>query len=111
VSIYTETEIEKAQLYKDEKRKFLELQEYPELSDFEMKPEFCTVVIEGGKKDKVRKGDLLGSLVKDVGIDAKNIGKIDIYDKQSYVAVSLELIEKLPKNIVIKKKRFPSWIL
>jgi len=46
-----------------------------------------TIQILGGKKMKVRAGDILGALTKQAGIDGKLIGKINIMAIVSYVAV------------------------
>ncbi|AEC20041.1 ATP-dependent RNA helicase DbpA [Pusillimonas sp. T7-7] len=46
-----------------------------------------TLCIQGGKKDKLRPGDLLGALTKDAGIDGKQIGKINILEFVSFVAL------------------------
>jgi len=46
-----------------------------------------TVVINGGRKDKVRAGDLLGALTANDVLSAKQIGKIDIFDNLAYVAI------------------------
>jgi len=52
-------------------------------------PKMETILISGGRKDKVRKGDILGALTSDAGgLDGKDIGKIEIQEKLSYVAVS-----------------------
>ena len=53
------------------------------VQNFEMKPTNMTLIIEGGKKDKVRAGDLLGALTGDAGLKGSSIGKIDIYDKET----------------------------
>ncbi len=82
--------------------------------DFKLIPKNITVVIEGGKKQKIRAGDILGSLTKDGGIDGKEIGKIDIFDRQSYVAIdrkSLNRAHNHLKNSKIKGKNFSVWIL
>jgi ATP-independent RNA helicase DbpA len=82
--------------------------------DFEMRPLYQTLVIEAGKKDKIRAGDLLGALTGDVGITGDAIGKIDIYDRQSYVAIDRQLINSVHKKLSngkIKGKKFPVWIL
>jgi ATP-independent RNA helicase DbpA len=56
-------------------------------------PKMETILISGGRKDKVRKGDILGALTGDAGgLNAKDIGKIEIQDKLSYVAVSQAVI-------------------
>ncbi|MGH1343745.1 MAG: ATP-dependent RNA helicase DbpA [Nannocystales bacterium] len=47
--------------------------------------------ISGGRKDKVRPGDILGALTGEAGgLDAGEVGKIEIHDRWSYVAVSSE---------------------
>lgn len=52
-----------------------------------LRPEMVTLCLDGGKKRKVRPGDILGSLTRDAGLPGKCIGKIDIFDHLSYVAV------------------------
>ena len=54
------------------------------------KPEFVTLYISGGRKDKIRKGDILGALTKTANIEGKYIGQIDIAERSSYVAVSFD---------------------
>lgn len=51
------------------------------------KPEMVCLSIDGGKKNKVRAGDILGALTKDAGLAGSEIGKIDIFDFRAYVAV------------------------
>jgi ATP-dependent RNA helicase DbpA len=52
-----------------------------------LEPEMVTLAIEGGKKSKLRAGDVLGALTKDAGILGEQIGKIDVFDFSVYVAV------------------------
>jgi ATP-independent RNA helicase DbpA len=47
-----------------------------------------TLQIDGGKKQKVRSGDILGALTGKNGIAGKQVGKIHIFDNWAYVAVS-----------------------
>lgn len=47
-----------------------------------------TLSISGGRKDKLRPGDILGALTASAGFAATDIGKIEIQDKFSYVAVA-----------------------
>lgn len=47
-----------------------------------------TLLILSGRKDKIRKGDILGALIKTAGIPADAIGRIDIMDKTCAVAVA-----------------------
>ncbi|MEO8224732.1 MAG: helicase-related protein, partial [Gammaproteobacteria bacterium] len=51
-------------------------------------PPMVTLIIEGGKQDKLRAGDLLGALTGDVGLRGTAIGKIDITPRRAYVAIS-----------------------
>ena len=52
------------------------------------KPPMATLQIDGGKKQKVRPGDILGALTGNNGIDGAQVGKIHIFDNCAYVAVS-----------------------
>ena len=47
----------------------------------------ATLLIDGGKKQKVRAGDILGALTGENGIAGTEVGKIDIFDNHAYVAV------------------------
>jgi ATP-independent RNA helicase DbpA len=53
-----------------------------------------TLVIDGGRKDKMRPGDILGALTGDAGLDAKDIGKIDVYATRAYVAIRRDLANR-----------------
>ena len=46
-----------------------------------------TLQILGGRKEKIRPGDVLGALTKDLGFDAAQIGKINVNEFSTYVAV------------------------
>jgi ATP-dependent RNA helicase DbpA len=50
-------------------------------------PSMVTLNIDGGKKDKLRPGDIIGALTKDAGLPFEKIGKIDMFDFAAYVAV------------------------
>ena len=83
-------------------------------SSYIMRSEFDTLCLNGGKKTKLRKGDILGTLCKEIGIDAEEIGKIDITDHNAYIALHHKVIEKVQKalkKVKIKKRKYLSWIL
>ncbi|GAB3683576.1 ATP-dependent RNA helicase DbpA [Salinisphaera aquimarina] len=46
-----------------------------------------TLVIDGGRRDKLRPGDILGALTGDAGLSSDAIGKIDIAATRAYVAI------------------------
>ena len=114
ITFYDQYEIENAMDYKNETRIFEDASILKKDNSFEMKPQYVTLVIEGGKKDKLRAGDLLGALTGDAGLKGSSIGKIDIYDRQAYVAIERELINEANAKLSkckIKNKKFSTWIL
>jgi len=53
-----------------------------------------TLFISGGRKDKLRPGDILGALTGEAGgFAGTDIGKIEIHDRFSYVAVASRVAE------------------
>lgn len=68
-------------------------------------PSMQTIQILGGKKQKVRAGDILGALTKQAGIDGKKIGKINILPMVSYVAVEHEVVKPALKQLQTGKMK------
>jgi ATP-dependent RNA helicase DbpA len=52
-----------------------------------LQPPMVTLQILGGRKEKIRPGDVLGALTKDMGFDGTQIGKINVNEFSTYVAV------------------------
>ncbi len=50
-------------------------------------PPMATLHLQAGRKDKIRPGDVLGALTADLGYTREQIGKIDINEFSTYVAV------------------------
>jgi ATP-independent RNA helicase DbpA len=50
-------------------------------------PAMATLHIQAGRKDKIRPGDVLGALTADLGYTREQVGKIDINEFATYVAV------------------------
>ncbi len=50
-------------------------------------PPMVTLQIVGGRKEKIRAGDVLGALTKDAGFAAAQVGKINVNPFSTYVAV------------------------
>ena len=81
---------------------------------FRMVSLYDTLGINGGKKTKLRAGDILGTLCKEIGIDNTMIGKITITETLSYVALHHTVIDKVYKafkKVKIKKKKYVTWIV
>lgn len=64
-----------------------------------LRPEMATVHIQAGRKEKIRPGDVLGALTADLGYTREQVGKIDINEFATYVAVkrgiASEVVERL----------------
>jgi ATP-independent RNA helicase DbpA len=56
-----------------------------------------TLCINGGRKNKVRAGDILGALTANTDLPGKQIGKIDIFDTRTYVAVERPIAKQALK--------------
>jgi ATP-independent RNA helicase DbpA len=85
----------------------------PELSQIEdcvklpELPLWETIYLGAGKKQKVSKGDVAGYLIHKGGLDANEIGRIDVADHFSFAAVKRELCNNLVsklKGVPLKKK-------
>ncbi len=76
---------------------------------FSLTPPMVTLVIDGGRKDKVRPGDILGALTADEAITKEKVGKIDIFDHIAYVAIDRGVRKKALRLLSegkIKGRRF-----
>lgn len=93
-SIYRDKEQYKVSALGD----YLELMIKPEpmpskhiLKQVPKKAVMATLQIEGGKKQKVRAGDIVGALTAGDGVVSAQIGKINVFDNSAYVAVEREV--------------------
>ena len=59
-----------------------------------LKAVWKTLVIDAGRKDKLRPGDILGALTSKGVIDGKQVGKIALFDTRSYVAIQQQVVDK-----------------
>ncbi len=77
------------------------------------RPEWKTLSINKGKKDKVSKGDVVGFLIKIGGLEKDDIGIIEVKHFFVLVAVKSRKIEALVKrtnNQKIKGKKVRVWV-
>jgi len=77
--------------------------------DFRLSPPMVTLYINGGRKNKVRAGDILGALTANTNLPGKQIGKIDISDYHAHVAVERPVAKQALKILAegkIKGRRF-----
>jgi ATP-independent RNA helicase DbpA len=62
-------------------------------------PKMMTINISGGRKDKLRPGDILGALTGDAGFAGSQIGKIAIFELQSFVAVDYAIAQEAVQRL------------
>jgi ATP-independent RNA helicase DbpA len=70
-----------------------------------------TLSINGGRKHKLRPGDILGALTKDAGIAGKSVGKINCFEFYSYVAIERSVANKAENSLSTKKIKGRHFII
>lgn len=77
--------------------------------NFRLSPPMVTLCINGGRKNKIRAGDILGALTANTNLPGKQIGKIDVFDILAYVAVERPIAKQALKILSggkIKGRKF-----
>ena len=69
----------------------------------DLSQKFMTLYISGGKREKLSRGDILGFFVKECGVPPENIGKINVFDHYSLVAVKEEDVASILNKSQDKK--------
>ena len=64
-----------------------------------LRPPMATLQILGGRKEKIRAGDVLGALTKDLGYAAAQVGKINVNDFSTYVAVAADIAVQAERQL------------
>jgi ATP-independent RNA helicase DbpA len=62
-------------------------------------PAMATVQIQAGRKDKIRAGDVLGALTADLGYTREQVGKIDINEFFTYVAMERSIAHEAASRL------------
>ncbi|MDC0663941.1 ATP-dependent RNA helicase DbpA [Marinobacter sp. SS21] len=69
------------------------------IADRPVTPAMRTLAIAGGRKNKVRPGDILGALTGDAGLPGSAVGKIDLFDFECFVAIEAELARQALRRL------------
>jgi ATP-independent RNA helicase DbpA len=64
-----------------------------------LRPPMATLHIQGGRKEKIRPGDVLGALTKDLGLTREQVGKIDVNEFSTYVAVDRAIAADVARRL------------
>ncbi len=62
-------------------------------------PSMVTLQIDGGKKQKLRPGDIVGALTGENGISSDQVGKIKLFPNKSYVAIDKKVVQYALRKI------------
>lgn len=115
ISLFTPTEkyrVEAIEEYNQSPVRIEKTSSLKSRDNFKLIPPMTTLSINGGRKDKVRAGDILGALTANTDLTGKHIGKIDIFDKHAYVAVEYPIAKQALKILSdgkIKGRKFRAW--
>ena len=64
-----------------------------------LRPPMATLQIAGGRKEKIRAGDVLGALTGDAGFAKEQVGKINVNDFSTYVAVDRRIAQEALRRL------------
>jgi len=101
-SLFTPNEGHQIGLFEDVLKQPIHAEPLPPESVLEQTPKpstMQTLQIGGGKKQKLRAGDILGALTSDGGIDGKQVGKINIGDNWSYVGIQRDVLHQAKQKL------------
>ena len=68
-------------------------------NDAPLVPPMVTLQILGGRKEKIRPGDVLGALTGEAGFTREQVGKITVTDQSTYVAVARNIATVAVKKL------------
>ena len=114
-SLYADKEHHKIALLQDYLQSIIKASALPHISLLEQPidpPKMSTLQIDGGKKQKVRPGDILGALTGENGIKGSDVGKINVLENWAYVAVKRATAKKALKKLntgKLKGRSFRVW--
>lgn len=100
--------------YQNEKVQLAQVKSLDLPEGFSLPVEMATISIDGGRKEKVRPGDILGALTAHEAIRKELVGKIDIFDHVAYVAVDRS-VRKVALRLLgegkVKGRRFRARVM
>jgi len=67
--------------------------------DSPLVPPMATLQMLGGRKDKIRPGDVLGALTGEAGFTREQVGKITVTDQTTYVAVVRDIAREAVRKL------------
>jgi ATP-independent RNA helicase DbpA len=77
-------------------------------------PPMETLLILAGRKDKIRPGDILGALTGEAGFSKDQVGKINVTEQTTFVAVARDIAREAVRKLAagkVKGRAVKVWIL
>jgi ATP-independent RNA helicase DbpA len=68
-------------------------------NDAPLVPPMVTLQLLGGRKDKIRPGDVMGALAGEAGLTREQVGKITVTDQTTYVAVARDIARETVRKL------------
>ena len=110
VTFYVEQEYEKVLAIGEYLNKEYPINELPKVETaYDLKPTMGTLYISGGKRDKLRPGDLVGAIVNEAHVEASEIGDINVGTITTYVAIKKPQLDHVCRQLQkgkIKNRKF-----
>jgi ATP-independent RNA helicase DbpA len=79
------------------------LEELTPASNEPLVPPMVTLQIVGGRKEKIRAGDVLGALTGDAGFTREQVGKINVNEFSTYVALDRSIANEALQKLSLGK--------
>jgi len=98
LSLYIDSEKMRVNAIEEYQNKVCNSQDVASLNrddKFSVHPTMATLQLDVGRKHKIRPGDILGALTGDAGLKGTQIGKIDIFDVASYIAIDRKALRQV----------------
>jgi len=117
ISLFSSSEVNRVRAIEDYLHTKISITEPSRLNidkHYQLDPPMVTLWINGGRKNKVRAGDILGAITKTSDIPGTAIGKIDIFDQSAYIAIEKSRAKQALKVLTegrVKGKRFKVSLL
>ncbi len=85
--------------YLQQKLNWLPLSRLTSAAPRPLPADMATIILDGGRKAKIRPGDILGALTSDGGISGDEVGKIDLAATCAWVAVRQSRVRAVLKHL------------
>ncbi|MBA2664517.1 MAG: ATP-dependent RNA helicase DbpA [Bradymonadaceae bacterium] len=90
------------------------IEQLPNVAEAPLPAAMKTIVIQGGRRDKLRPGDIVGALTGDLGVNNDAIGRIIVGDRFTHVAIEHTVADQTAAKLKagkIKGRSFRAYIL